>query len=94
VRFVELLSLSEEENESKYARILTDDNVMYCLVYIPHFSYHTVTISSILKTDKVDNIILVILFFISCIVAIIIFLSRIFTHPVYINHFKKKIKRQ
>ena len=47
--FVDIFNLLGNESKAKYTRILTEDNTMYCLIYIPHFSEHIITISSIIE---------------------------------------------
>jgi muconolactone delta-isomerase len=78
-----------------YAILLTEDKngdqVASVLVYVPHFSAHTITISSLVETINGLMVFLVYLAFAA--IAGVIFLTKIFTHPVYMNYFQKKRKR-
>lgn len=82
VNLSDIFSLGGNETEAKYTRILTEDEtgkIIYCLVYVPHFSEHEITISTIKEVvEKIGGIIAVVAY-----VAIGIVVAAVFLYPVF-----------
>ncbi len=63
----------------------------FIFVKCKDFSEHTITISSVV--EAIGGITVLALYILFSVVAIAVFLSRVFTHPVYVNYFRKKKNR-
>ncbi|MCX6666051.1 MAG: PQQ-binding-like beta-propeller repeat protein [Euryarchaeota archaeon] len=61
---------------------------LYVFVRIPHFSTHTITISSIIKAFS--GPITILLYITFCIIAGSVFFVKILAHPIYLQYLKRK----
>ncbi len=80
---------------AKWTSVLAIDaegvEILYCLIWVPHFSEHTITISSFVEVVKVLGGITVIIFYIIiCVIAAIVFFSRFYARPLYLTFSRKK----
>jgi outer membrane protein assembly factor BamB len=81
----------ETTAQPSWYSIPIDSETTIALIKINHFSTHTIIISSVI--DLFTGPIAVLIYLICSIIAGTLFLSRVFTHPVYVNYFKKKNKQ-
>ena len=93
VDFDTIFDSDQEDTDAtaKWTSVLAiDENgeqILYILVYT-HFSEHTITISSII--EAVGGITMMFLYAAFCVIAVIVFLIRIFINPVYLDYLKEK----
>ena len=79
----------EENTELGWLRFLTTEG-LYVFIRIPRFSEHTITISSVI--GALSTITMTVFYTIFCVVAFLVFLTRIFIHPVYLDYLKGEEK--
>jgi len=85
--FLDIIDSSDDGSLPEYY-VIYEQNEVFVLVSLPHFSEHTITVYSLV--EAIGDVTSVALYVMICIIAGIVFLSRVFTHPVYQNYFRKK----
>jgi len=85
---------STQSDKPRWAGLIVQDDdkkTMLIGLYIPSYSTHTITLKTITKSFNL--IYLASVYTIAAVISMLIFASRIFTHPVYHNYFKKRLRR-
>jgi hypothetical protein len=87
VGFTEIFSMGDGDEE-KYTRILAEGKngtVMYCLVYIPHFSAHQITISLEEIVEALGGVTAILLY-----IAISVIVTAVFIIPMLVNIVRRR----
>jgi len=94
VNLSEILAQNGSDTGAKYARILTESEngkIVYCLIYIPHFSGHEITITTLREAVLIiGGIIAITAYVIICVVVATGFLYPVFSGTLL--HRRRKSK--
>jgi hypothetical protein len=88
----DVLNPNDDGLHAEYLTTIGPDGIQV-LMSIPHFSEHTITITSTTIIEGISGYFAILVYGIACGIAGLVFLSRIFTHPVYVNYYRKKKNR-
>jgi len=96
ISFIELFSIEGSETKAKYTSILAYDGngeeTAYILFYIPHFSEHTITISSVAELVVIGGLTALALYMVICLLGVSFFVYPVFTGLVR-RTFRRKTRK-
>lgn len=79
---------NEPPEEAQYLILIDVTGQQYAFVSIPHFSTHTISISSVMETLTGPTLMMLYVGF--SLLALGIFLTRVLSHPIYLYYLKRK----
>ncbi|MFH1100655.1 MAG: DUF2341 domain-containing protein [Methanobacteriota archaeon] len=86
VSFADIFSFVGNGSEAKYTRVLSKNEtgeVMYCLIYVPHFSEHDITIRTIQEAVLIiGGVVAVVLYLVVCVMVASSFLYPVFSGTI------------